>query len=262
MAKKKEPATDQPAEVTAPQDSTRQDSAPQESVTPESTAEEKEGDMLHELRDAYEQARVDVKQTTYKLRSELSKIDVEEAGQAAKTWVKDNPGLAFFMAVGAGMLVGRALTKALEPAPPPSLSERARRRSNALADSARHFAGEAVDSLSTHAASAGEHMADRVRTARGSVYDKAGSLSELINQRAGDLGATASEKTGEIISSFSDAAERAADSLQVAALDLSKTIKKNKKTPQSLYESLMNTAKTVFGAFVFKRVSDWIRERY
>ncbi|MFK7846397.1 MAG: hypothetical protein AB8G77_13950 [Rhodothermales bacterium] len=262
MAKKEEPVTNQPAEKTTPQDSTSKESTSQDSASQESTTEQSEGDMLNELRDAYEQARVDLKQTTEKLRSELNKVDLEEAGQAAKTWVKDNPGLAFFMAVGAGMLVGRALTKAMEPAPPPSISERARRRSSALADSARHFAGEAVDNLSTHAALAGEHMADRARSARGSVYDKAGSLSELINQRAGDLGATASGKTGELISSFSDAAERAADSLQVAALDLSKSIKKNKTSPQSLYDSLMNSAKTVFGAMVFKRVSDWIRERY
>ncbi len=242
MAKKDQSVTEQP----------EQDSAESQD----------QGELLHELRDAYEQARVDLKQTTNKLRNDLAQIDFEEAGDKAKTWVKENPGLAFFVAVGAGMLFGRALTKALEPPPPPTLSERAKARSNYLVDSARQFAGDTVDRLSTHASSAGEHFADRVRTARGSVYDKAGSLGGLINERANDLGAVATEKTGELISSFSDAAERAADSLQVAARDLSKTMKRQKAAPQSLYETLVHSVKTVFGAFVFKRISDWLRERY
>ncbi|MEM8485495.1 MAG: hypothetical protein AAF564_08085 [Bacteroidota bacterium] len=242
MAKKQEPAAEQP--------------------TAEASDAQETGEMLNELREAYEQARVDLKQTSDRLRSEINKIDLEEAGDAAKTWVKDNPGLAFLMAVGAGMVVGRALTKALEPPPPPSLSQRARQKSSYLTNSARQFAGDTVDRFSAQAAAAGEQMADRVRSTRGSIYDRAGSLGDLINQRAGDLGHVANEKTGEIISSFSDAAERAADSLQVAATDLSKTIKKQKGEASSLYESLLQSAKTVFSAFVFKRISDWIRTRY
>ena len=242
MAKKEESAAEQPA-----------------TETPDAA---ENGEMLHELREAYEQARIDLKQTSDRLRSELNKIDLEEAGETAKTWVRENPGLAFFMAVGAGMFVGRALTKALEPPPPPSFSQRAREKSSYLSNSARQFAGDAVDRLSAQATAAGEQMADRVRTTRGSIYDRAGALGDLINQRAGDLGHVANEKTGEIISSFSDAAERAADSLQVAATDLSKTIKKQKGEASSLYDSLLQSAKTVFSAFVFKRISDWIRTRY
>ncbi len=218
--------------------------------------------MLNELRESYEQARIDLKQTSDRLRNELNKIDLEEAGETAKTWVRENPGLAFLMAVGAGMFVGRALTKALEPPPPPSFSRRAREKSSFLTNSARQFAGDTVDRLSAQAASAGEQMADRVRNTRGSIYDRAGSLGDLINQRAGDLGHVANAKTSEIISSFSDAAERAADSLQVAATDLSKTVKKQKGEASSLYESLLQSVKTVFSAFVFKRISDWVRTRY
>ncbi len=242
MAKKQEPTTDQ--------------------AGAEAAEAQETGEMLNELREAYEQARIDLKQTSDRLRSEINKIDLEEAGEAAKTWVKDNPGLAFFMAVGAGMFVGRALTKALEPPPPPSFSQRAREKSSHLSNATRQFAGDAVDRFSAQAASAGEQMADRVRAARGSIYDRAGSLGDLINQRAGDLGHVANEKTSELISSFSDAAERAADSLQVAATDLSKSVKKQKSEASSLYESLLQSAKTVFSAFVFKRISDWIRTRY
>ena len=35
-----------------------------------------------------------------------------------------------------------------------------------------------------------------------------------------------------------------------------------KKKPQGLYESILHAAKTAFGALVFKRISEWIRERY
>lgn len=242
MAKKEQQVSDQPAD--------------------NAQGQQEDGELLHELREAYEQARIDLKQTTEKLRSELQKIDVEEAGEKAKTWVKENPGLAFFLAVGAGMLFGRTLTKALDPPPPPSLSERARQKSNFLANSARDFAGDAIDKLSVHASTAGEQMADRMRNVRGSLYERAENLGDDLRSRAGELGNSASHKSNELISSFSDAAERAADSLQVAARDLSKTVKLQRKKQQSLYESILHAAKTVFGAMVFKRLSDWIRERY
>lgn len=228
----------------------------------QTSSDQQTEDMLDELRDAYEKARIDLKETTDKLRAEIRKIDVEEAGDKAKAWVKENPGLAFFMAVGAGMLVGRALTKAMEPPPPPSLVDRARSKSSYLADSARQFAEGAVDRLSTHAAVAGEQVADRVRNARGTVYDRAGAIGETLNKRASAVGDTASEKAEELMSSFSDAAERAADTLQVAARDLAKSVKKQKKSPQNLYEAALHTVRTVFGALVFKRLSDWLRERY
>ncbi len=109
---------------------------------------------------------------------------------------------------------------------------------------------------------AGEQVADRVRSIRGTLKERRSHLGDAFQQRADDLSAAASEKTGELIASFSEAAERAADSLQVAARDLSKSLKKRKQTQQGPFEALLYAAKTVFGAFVFKRLSDWIRERY
>ncbi len=263
MAKKQQPATDQPPEeVPTESPATAAAEQPAESEAPAND----ESDMLNELREAYEQARTELKQTSDKLRSELKKIDIEEAGEKAKTWVKENPGLAFFLAVGAGMLVGRAITKAVEPPPPPRLTDRVRDKSSYLADSARQLAGDTMDRLSTQAAVTGEQMADRVRSgvhsAKGAALEQAGVLGEVVNRRAGELGATAAEKTDELISSFSDAAERAADSLQVAARDLSKSMRKHKRAPKNFIEAVMHTAKTVVGAFVFKRLSDWLRERY
>ncbi len=270
MAKKEQPVTDKSETNNASEESsTSGDSAlenggaaPNRATQNSDTSEKSDMDVLNELRDAYEQARIDLKQTTDKLRVEIQKIDMEEASEKAKTWVKDNPGLSFFLAIGAGMIVGRALTKAVEPPPPPSLMDRARSRSNYLADNARHYAEDAAGRLSAQATAAGEQLADRVRAARGSIYDHAGSLGDEFNKRASALGESATEKAGELIGTFSDAAERAADSLQVAARDLAKSVKKQKKSPQNLYETLLNSAKTVFGAFVFKRLSDWLRERY
>lgn len=258
MPKKEQPVTDE-SENNSEKNSTSEEHAASENSD---AADQSDMDVLNELRDAYEQARIDLKQTSDKLRAEIQKIDVEEAGEKAKTWVKENPGLAFFLAIGAGMIVGRALTKAVEPPPPPSLLDRARNRSSYLADNARHFAEDTAGRLSAQATAAGEQLADRVRAARGSIYDRAGSMGDEFNKRASALGETATEKAGELIGTFSEAAERAADSLQVAARDLAKSAKKQKKSPQNMYEALLHTAKTVFGAFVFKRLSDWLRERY
>ena len=217
---------------------------------------------LQDMRDAYESAAGELKEAAEKLRSEIKNIDVQEVGDSAKTWVKENPGLAFFLAVGAGMLVGRALTKAIEPSPPPGLADRARRRANDIAETARHYAGDTANRLSQHAYETGEQVADRVRDFRDSANDRRGILGDVISRRAGDLGNVATEKAAGLMSSFSDAAERAADSMQLAARDLSKSIKKRKGTPENFLDAMSHAAKTVLGAFVFKRLSDWIRERF
>ncbi len=221
-----------------------------------------EQEILEEVRQAYERARTDLKETTDRLRTELKNIDVEQVGESAKNWVKENPGLAFFLAVGAGMLAGRAITKALEPPPPPSFRERARQSTSRWADSARHLADDTQDRLARQAMDAGAQVADRVKSVRGTLHDRTSNLTDVLQQRTNDLSSIATEKAGDLIASFSDAAERAADSLQYAARDLSKSIKKKKKTQLGLWESLAQASKTVFGAFVFKRLTDWIRERY
>ena len=226
---------------------------------PEAAAEEQ--DRLKEVREAYESAAGELKEAADRLRTEIKNIDMEKVGDSAKTWVKENPGLAFFLAVGTGMLVGRAITKALEPPPPPSLTNRARMRAQDLGESVRHFAGDTADRFSRHAYEAGEQVADRLRDAREVVHDRRGALSDIISRRAGNLSSSASDRAGELVSSFSDAAERAADSLQLAAKDLSKTLKKRRKAPENFLDALSHAAKTVFGAFIFKRLSDWIRER-
>ena len=234
----------------------------QSAVESPDTSGDEPQDTIEDVREAYENAAGELKEAAERLRDEIKNIDLEKVGDSAKTWVKENPSLAFFLAVGAGMLVGRALTKAFEPPPPPSLSDRVQRRAQALGGSVRHFAGDTADRLSRHAHEAGEHVADRLRDVRGAVNERRGNWSDLISHHAGDLGASASEKTSELVASFSDAAERAADSLQVAARDLSKSIKKRKKSPENFLDALAHAAKTVFGAFIFKRLSDWIRERY
>lgn len=248
-------------------DPTSEESAETQNPTTQSDASmqndsgtQSDQELMDELRDSYEKAREELRRSADKLRTEINKFDMEEAGDKARTWVKENPGLAFFMAVGAGMLVGRALTKAFET-PPPTFSERARKQSGILAQSARKAAGDVVDRLSVHASSAGEQMADKMRVMRGSVSERAEGLGDLLHQRAGELGQTASVKTNELISSFSSAAERAADSLQEAAQGLTESVK-NQKSPAGFVEAFMQTARTVFSAFVFKRLSDWVRERF
>lgn len=216
---------------------------------------------MKEVREAYQTAVNELKEATNRLRTEIQKIDMEQVGESAKDWVKENPGLALFLAIGAGMLVGRAVTKALEPPPPPRLSERARRHAYELAGTTRRMAGDTAERLSRHAHDVGEQVADRLHELRHTVHDRGEAFGERIARRAGDLGSLASEKTDHLVASFTNAAERAADSLQVAARDLSKSLKKRRKSPENFLDALTYAAKTVFGAYVFTRLSDWIRER-
>ena len=219
-----------------------------------------EGSQEH-LKEAYERAREDLRATAERLKAEIENIDAEEISKSATAWIKENPGLAFTLVVGAGILAGKAISSLSRPEPPPSLRDRMLSKTGELSSTAKNAASYATDRLSQQAKSQGEHLVNRLHEAKGSVGNNAHLLGELLAEQANQLGVSASDKTNQVISSFTNAAERAADSLHVAAKDLSKSAKKYKKsTPQGFFP-FMQAAKTLVSAFIFKQLSDWVRKR-
>ena len=214
-----------------------------------------------QLKEAYERAREDLKATAERLKTEIENIDTEEIGHSVTTWIKDNPGLAFALVVGAGIVAGKAISSLSSSEPPPSLRNRVMSRTGELSQSAKSAASVAADKLSQQAKVQGELLANRLHDTKDVMGTNAHALGQILASQANTLGDSASVKTNQMISSFSSAAERAADSLHVAAKDLAKSAKKYKKSKPSGFLPFMNAAKTVVSAFILKQLSDWVRTR-
>ena len=157
--------------------------------------------------------------------------------------------------------MGKAITSLSKPKPAPTLKDRVRVGSEHLSQSARNAANRAADRLSEKAKIQGAHLATRLHEVKGNLSENASSFGHILNDQAHHLSEAASEKTNHIISSFSDAAERAADSLHIAAKDLSKSAKKYKKSAPKGVVPFAKATKTLVSAYVIKQLSDWIRKR-
>ena len=246
MSEKESPLTDTPDEGVASEN--------------QSPADADELNRQH-LKEAYERAREDLKATAERLKTEIENIDAEEISQSTTLWIKENPALALALVVGAGIVVGKAVTSFSKPAPPPSLRDRVKAGTENISLSARNAANIAADRLSEKAKVQGAHLASRLQDVKGNLNENAASFGNILNDQAHQLSEVASVKTNHIISSFSDAAERAADSLHVAAKDLSKSAKKYKKGSPKGIVPFAQASKTLISAYVLKQLSDWIRKR-
>ena len=213
------------------------------------------------LKEAYERARDDLRATAERLKAEIENIDAEEISKSATVWIKENPALAFALVVGAGIVAGKAISSLSSPEPPPTLRDRMVNKTGELSHSAKNAASYAADRLSQQAKVQGEHLASRLHEAKGTMGNNANLLGQLLAEQANHLGDSATVKTNQVISSFTNAAERAADSLHVAAKDLAKSAKKYKKSTPKGFFPFMQAAKTLVSAFIFKQLSDWVRKR-
>ena len=118
--------------------------------------------QLDELTHAYERARDELNDAVRALRAEIARVDFDQARVRARNWVDENPTLAVFLGVGAGIITGRLLSNAFRSEPPP-MSVRARRRADRLADDAGAYAGELGTALAYHLGRAAR-AAGRVQT--------------------------------------------------------------------------------------------------
>ncbi len=217
--------------------------------------------MVDEAREAYERARDELSETAERLREEISSIDAQQVADNAKTWVKENPGLSVLLAVGAGILLGKAVSDVMRK-DPPTLSERLRSESGRLLHDARRYAGRTGASVSRRVEETGEHLAEHARALGDQVQRQASLLSDQIAEQRGELTSEGMRRTQDWIASVSGSAERAARSLQDAARDLSSSASQRIPDRLPAWDGLSNIVKSIFGAVAFKKISDWIKERY
>jgi len=211
------------------------------------------------------------------LRAEVARLQMDEARGRLRQWIRDNPTLAMFLAAGTGIAAGRILSKALEPAPPPPLSERARRRAQELADRAREQAQQVGDDVSKQvseareranrsrrdasgrAAEASERLRQQAQDWGAAVAERAASLRDQATDQARSLGASIDQDAEGVSAAIADRARGASEAIKSSAQRVSDTA----DTVRSGYKAAKigtKVAKFVFALFVAKKSTDWLRK--
>lgn len=244
--------------------------------------------QMDELTRAYERARDELNEAVRSLRAEIAKIDLEQARVRARTWVDENPTLAVFLGIGAGILTGRLLANALRHEPP-SLQTRARRRADLLSHQAEESAQELAAAIAHHlgkaarsAGDAGDVVAHRGAEFAGIVTRRAREVGDELSHRAeragrdfsrhaSHVGRDVSRRAEGAAESIADSTARSVQALEDAAHDLSKTLKKRSKKASkgarkkidrgvSFSETALNAARTAVAAVAVKKVNDWVQK--
>lgn len=227
-----------------------------------------------EIAGTYARARKELHDAMGRMRDEVQRFDAAQAGQRARTWVEENPTLAVFLAIGAGLLVGRTILRSTAPPPPPTLAERIRRQGHQLALQTRHAAHDVGDVVSEQAAHAVERLSRRAQQVGREVVRAASNVGDDVSRRAHDLGEDVARQAADLGDDVARrasavaavAAERAADLGETLARQTSRaadeaasTVRAKTREGFDLAESLLKAAKTVAAAFVVQRVGGWLR---
>lgn len=243
--------------------------------------------QLDELTRAYERARDELNDAVRTLRAEIANVDIDQARLRARTWVDENPTLAVFLGIGAGIVTGRLLSNAFR-SEPPALTDRARLRADRWASDAGGYANELSSALAFHlgraaraAGEAGDYVAhqgadvaERVsqaaRQTGEDVSRRAERLGKDFSKRASHAGHDVSKRAEDAADALASSTERSVHALEDAAQDLAKTLKKKskaagKKSKKQVGRGLefsdtaVNAARTAVAAVVVKKVNDWMK---
>lgn len=234
-------------------------SMPEEAVTEDLGAEDAapEIDKTDEIAATYERAKKELTEAVSKLRDEIKQIDMEKARQKARTWVEENPTLTVFLALGAGIVVGKLLAEALKPAPPPPLSKRLKSQGRALASQAGHYAHDVSDVVADRAAEVGEAIVRRARELGDDVTRRARELGEDVTRRATEAVAATSERAEDWGEAVSERSGRAAQAVHDTAEEVAGRVKA--RAGLGVFESLFNTIKSITAALIVQKVTEWLR---
>ncbi len=203
------------------------------------------------LQQTFDKAQQQLSATVARLREEVGKVDVEGARVRAASWIEENPTLAVGLAVGAGLLIGKALGSALTPEPP-TLKKRALKQAKRV----QKYAGEL-----------GEELAQRAAVAGGAIAAGGAAAAAAASRRAQHVGGVVAENAAEWGGRTVEYAENVLDDLQDTTKGARKQFKKKSKKVRRQAEhgldfagSLLDAARTAVAAVVVKKITDWTRK--
>ncbi len=278
-----------------PDGNVRAESTGDESAEESSAARRRQ---LDELTQAYERARDELNDAVRSLRAEVARIDLEQARTRARSWVDENPVLAVFIGVGAGIVAGRLLSTAFH-SEPKTLSDRARYRADELRGRAggladelgaalayqlsraarsagdaggyvAHRGADVAETVSKRAREVGEDVSERARHAGKEFSRRAENVGRDVSRRTIHWSEDASRRAEEIAEGLADSTAHSVRVLEEATDELSKTLKKSSKKARKkakkradrglqFSDTVANAARTAVAAVVVKKVSDWMR---
>jgi ElaB/YqjD/DUF883 family membrane-anchored ribosome-binding protein len=212
-----------------------------------------------ELSATFDKTRDDLSGILDTLRTQAAAFDADQTRTQVKSWVEANPTIAVAIAVGGGLLLGRALGAAFSPPPPPTFKQR-------LASGA-HEVGARASSLSEEilkgAAVAGAAIAAGSAKAAGEAAKGANRAGEVI----ADYASNASHVVSDLTEDASDAIHDLTDE---AGKKLRKGTKKARKQGKHLAheaaeaasigsemtDRALGAARTVVAAYVVKKIGE------
>ncbi len=217
---------------------------------PESDVSQRLSEFTDSLQQTFEKAQQQLSGAVTRLREEAANVDFEGARTRAKSWVEENPTLSVAAAIGAGLLIGKALGSALTPEPP-TLKKRALKQAARV----QRYASDLSEELAQRAARAGGAIAAGGAVAAAAASRKAQQVGHVVAENAADLG-------GRVVGY----AEEVLDDVQGATKDTRKQFKKKTKKARKQADrgidfagSLLDAARTAVAAVVVKKITDWTR---
>lgn len=220
-----------------------------------------------EVSAAYERARKEVQEAIARLRTEIARIDFEQARVQARDWIRNNPELASLMAVGAGLILGRVIGGAMKPEPPPTFGARVRGRAGTLATQAQRLAEELSESILDNASHAGEVVTRTARAAgrqaqdMGSDLTKRASIAAAVAARgASEIGEELAERARTYGDVAARTAKRTARDLDKQSRPFRKQVGKRAGEGIDYAETALGAARTLVAATLIKRVNNWLKD--
>lgn len=203
------------------------------------------------LQETFDRAQQQLSSAVTRIREEASNMDLDGARVRAKTWVEENPTLSVALAVGAGLLLGKALGSALTPEPP-TFKKRALKQAHRMQRYATDLSGE---------------LAQKAALAGGAVLAGTTAAATVASRKAQEVGHVVAEGAQHLGHRAVDYAEGVLDQVQDVTKDGRKQFKKKSKKARRQAEhgldfagSLLDAARTATAAVVVKKITDWTRK--
>lgn len=227
-----------------------------------------------DLSASFDQTRADLTGIIDRIREQAAGFDADATGSQVRSWVEENPTIAVALAVGGGLLLGRALGAAFSPPPPPSLGDRIKGGAYELGDKASSIgeellksaavAGAAIAAGSTAAAheagkgarKAGEVVSDYATTAQhrlSDLTDDAEDFFDDFSDRAGDL----SDKAGKQADRAAKRLRKTGKKVRKQGKHLAHEAEHAASVSAEIGERALAAARTVVAAYVVKKIGDW-----
>ncbi len=213
-----------------------------------------------DLSATFDKTREDLSGVLDNLRLQAAEFDAKEAGTQVKTWVEANPTIAVAVAVGGGLLLGRAIGSAFSPAPPPTFTQRVQsgahqvgERASSLGEEILKSAAVAGAAIAAGSAKAAHEASKGVNKAGGVIADYASTAQDRVSHLADDAYGAVDQFSGVASKEFKKASKKARKQGRHLADEASSVA----HVGAEMSERAMAAARTVAAAYVVKKIGNW-----